>query len=163
MSEAGDDKGPVTTAELRSAAIDRLARREHSRQELARKLRTRFRARAPDEALIDEVLSSLAENGLQSDGRCAEAMVHARINRGQGPLKIRAALREIGLDAALFEPLLEAVEDDWPEHLSALCRRRFGDAPAADRRDWSRRARFLASRGFPESMVVRALGTPPHA
>ncbi|HSG90152.1 MAG TPA: regulatory protein RecX [Pseudomonadales bacterium] len=161
MAEVPVAEVPVTLAELRSAGIDYLARREHSRLELRRKLGKRFRGREIEEGLVDAAVEALAEAGLQSDERCAEAYIHARVSRGQGPMRVRAALREVGLSGEWVDLLLEAEEDQWPERLEALCQRRFGDAPPADRREWTRRARFLAGRGFPESLVVAVLGTPP--
>jgi regulatory protein len=116
----------------------------------------------PDDELdrVDEVVRSLAEAGLQSDTRCAEMLVHVRIGRGHGPLRIRADLREAGIDSETAELLLEAETDAWPERLRALARKRFGEAPPADRREWAKRARFLASRGFPEALVRDALDEP---
>lgn len=105
-------------------------------------------------------MQTLAHEGLQSDARCAEMLVHVRIGRGHGPLRIRADLREAGIDAEAIELLLEAEVDAWPERLRALAIKRFGEAPAADRREWAKRARFLASRGFPEALVRDVLDEP---
>ncbi|MDZ7826730.1 MAG: regulatory protein RecX [Gammaproteobacteria bacterium] len=140
-----------------------LARREHSRRELERKLGKRFRDRPLEPAGLEQVLDRLAADGLQSDARCAESLIHARISRGQGPLKIRAGLREAGLEGETFELLLEAESGEWPRHLDAVVRSRFGEEPPADRRDWARRARFLAGRGFPEHLVRSQLGEPPRS
>ncbi len=108
------------------------------------------------------MVAELADAGLQSDERCAEMLVHSRIERGHGPLRIRADLREAGIAGELAEALLEAEHDAWPERLRALAARRFGASPPEDARAWGRRARFLASRGFPESMVRDVLGDVPY-
>jgi regulatory protein len=158
---ATDPDQPVGIDELRNAAIGLLARREHSRRELERKLGKRFRDRPLERSELDQALDGLAADGLQSDARCAESMIHARIARGQGPLKIRAGLREAGLEGETVQRLLEAEEEEWPRHLQTVVRTRFGEAPPADRRDWGRRARFLAGRGFPEHLVRSQLGEPP--
>ena len=158
---ATDPDQPVGIDELRNAAIGLLARREHSRRELERKLGKRFRDRPLEPASLQQVLDRLAADGLQSDARCAESLIHARISRGQGPLRIRAGLREAGLEGETVELLLEAEEEAWPEHLEAVARSRFGTEPPGDRRDWARRARFLAGRGFPEHLVRGQLGEPP--
>lgn len=143
-------------ADLRRKAIGLLARREHSRRELKRKL-----GRRACRDLVDSVVDALAEEGLQSDARCAEMIVYARIERGHGPLRIRSDLREAGIDGETTDLLLEAESEHWDERLRTLIDRRFrGEAPK-DARDWSRRARFLASRGFPEGLVRRALGDLP--
>ncbi len=175
----GDD-GAAASGEvlrtLRRYAMDLLARREHSRLELTEKLRRHCgRAQAAQsadgpttpadpgttEALIQRTLDQLEADGLQSDARYAEVLVRSRCNRGQGPLRIRADLRQRGLDATAVDSLLEAYEDSWPELALEAVSKRFGDAPAADRREWARRARFLAGRGFPEGLVMRVLGPLP--
>ena len=107
------------------------------------------------------MVAELAAQGLQSDARCAEMIVHVRIERGSGPLRIRAELRDAGIDGELAEALLEAEADAWPDRLRAVCESRFGPDPPADSRAWARRARFLAGRGFPESMVRDVLGEVP--
>lgn len=113
------------------------------------------------EALIANTLDVLAEDGLQSNERYAEVLIRSRVNRGQGPLKIRADLRQRGLDAESVEPLLEVYAEQWPELAQQVVERRFGTDSAADRGDWARRARFLAGRGFPDSLVGRVLGPLP--
>lgn len=169
---------------LRRYAMDLLARREHSRLELEEKLRRHcgraqaaHRADAPNpdaeieadadarpsntEALIQRTLDQLEQDGLQSDARYAEVLIRSRVNRGQGPLRIRADLRQRGLDAAAVDVLIEGYEDAWPELAAQVISKRFGEESAGDRREWARRARFLASRGFPEGLVARVLGPLP--
>lgn len=146
----------LSEADLRRKAIGLLGRREHSRRELTQKL-----GRGADAALVMSVIDALAEEGLQSDTRCAEMIIFARIERGHGPLRIRSDLRDVGIGSETVEHLLEAEEDHWEERLQKLVERRYrGEAPA-DARDWSKRARFLASRGFPEGLVRRVLGDLP--
>lgn len=163
-TEADGEAAAATVDEevLRRRAIGLLARREHSRRELADKLRSRRDARDVDPELIERVVEELAEAGLQSDERCAEMLVYARAQRGNGPLRIRADLRDAGIASELADPLLEAEEDAWPERLRSLAERRFGAEAPADAREWGRRARFLASRGFPEGMVRDVLGDIPY-
>ena len=77
---------------LRRIAMDFLARREHSEQELRQKLK----ARADDADEVEAALHKLKDEGLQSDERFTEAYVHHRVNAGIGPLKIRYELRQKG-------------------------------------------------------------------
>ena len=162
------DPSPAT---VRNTALGLLARREHSRLELTRKLLQRY---AGADVLIAEVITDLAERGLQSDLRCAEAFIHSRTNRGQGPLRIRSELRQRGLEGEAVDALLEAAasnqeeatspsdaEPSWEDRARSQAIRRFGSEPPEDRRDWARRARFLSSRGFPESVVMQVLGPIP--
>ncbi|MDD3432889.1 MAG: recombination regulator RecX [Tepidiphilus sp.] len=137
-------------------ALRLLARREHSRAELARKLAPHG---TPEE--IAEALARLERTGLLSDERCARAFVAARAERsGRRLLELR--LRERGLDDALIDEVLDALEAESSEveRAAALWRKRFG-TPPADAKEWARQARFLASRGFSPSIVTRLLRDPP--
>jgi len=88
---------------IRSKAMDLLARREHSAQELRQKLKTR----EYDIDAIDEILQALKEDRLQSDERFTESYVNHRFNAGVGPLKIRYELRQKGVSDRLVDEFLE--------------------------------------------------------
>ena len=75
-------------AAVRRAAMDLLARREHGRAELTRKLRQRG---APAE-LIEAALERLADEGLLSESRYIESFIRGRASSGYGPLRIREEL-----------------------------------------------------------------------
>lgn len=137
-------------------ALGLLARREHSRSELARKL---GQAGADPEQL-HEALDRLDADGLQSDQRFAEMLVRSRIAQGYGPRRIRAELGQHGIDAGAAEQALAAAEPDWSSLLEALCQRRFRD-PCDSPRERDRRQRFLLQRGFDPADVraaTRGLG-----
>ncbi|NKN32284.1 regulatory protein RecX [Marichromatium bheemlicum] len=127
--------------------------REHARLELTRKLTARgFPAPA-----IDVVLDRLEAEGALDETRLVERYVAERVEKGFGPLRIRAELNDKGVADALIEPQLRHLREAWPEHLAALHARRFGDTPPADRASYAKRARFLARRGFPTDMIRRLL------
>ena len=139
-------------AEIRRAGMDLLARREHSVFELRHKLRRRF----GDTPLIDEALSRLADENLQSDERYAGSFVRERAARGYGPVRIRQEMREKGLDKTAIAAGLEGANIEWRSLAADVCRKKFGDSPAADARERARRSRFLQYRGF-EADDVRDL------
>jgi regulatory protein len=136
---------------LRNRALGLLARREHSRRELARKL-----AGAAD-AQLTALLDTLAADGLQSDSRYAEQFVASRAERGHGPLRIRHDLRQRGVAEALVEAAFAAADVDWEGRLEAVRRKRFGDPLPAGRDARARQARFLAQRGFTAEQIHKRL------
>ena len=142
-------------AAVRDAAVRLLARREHSRFELARKLGGRGH---PDD-LIEEIIGDLSRAGLQSDERFAQAFVRSALGRGQGPLKIRAGLAERGVDRDIASAYFNLDADEWREHAVSALRKRFGSTPVENRGEWARRARFLAGRGFSSEVVAKVLGS----
>jgi len=143
-----------TAVTVEATAVGLLARREHSRAELVRKLGERG---VPAE-LIDEVLGSLAARNLQSDARYAEALVTSRVGRGQGPVRIRRELAERGVAPAEIDAAMQAADADWFRLARDTRRRRFGDALPAEWKERVRQSRFLEYRGFGSEQIRYALG-----
>ena len=148
----GDEAGE-RLQRIEHAAMRLLAGREHSRLELARKLSPRF----DDRAAIDQVIARLEALQLLSDQRFAAAYAGSRLRRGFGPVRIALELRERGIDAELVEETLAALEVDWQQQISAICRQKFGAQPAGDRREQARRGRFLEQRGFSAAAIRELL------
>jgi regulatory protein len=133
--------------------MDMLARREHSERELTRKLA----ARGYDESVIGETVAGLVADGLLSNERFVESFVHSRYQRGQGPHKIRAELRERGIDDVDIASCLEAYADEWRELASRVREKKFGAALPGDHRERSRQMRFLQQRGFDAEQIRSVL------
>jgi len=140
---------------LRERAIRHLARRDHSRAELARKLA----AHAPAEE-VDAVLDRMIELGLLSDQRYAEAWVRAKATR-YGATRLRSELARRGLDRDTIDEALAAECPDGDgdtelERARTIWRGRYAAAPA-DAREWARQARFLHGRGFSTEVIRKLL------
>ena len=131
-----------------------LARREHSRTDLGRKLAQR----GFSELLIGEALDALEAENLLSDLRFTENYVLHRTARGQGPLKIRYELRERGVSDDLATQFIDADRQRWCERALAVRRKRFGTERPEDMRARSRQTRFLEQRGFEHEHIRFALG-----
>ena len=99
----------INLADIRLAAMNLLARREHSRWELLRKLRRRF----PDEQLLATELQRLSDENLQSDERYAQGYAWQRGGRGYGPLRVQQEMRERGLSDRAIASAFNHVELDW--------------------------------------------------
>ncbi|MFO8005195.1 regulatory protein RecX [Thioalkalivibrio sp.] len=139
-------------AEAYAAALRLLARREHSGVELRRKLHQR----GFTEASIGPSLEQLCAAGYLSDARFAGSLVRHRAAQGYGDLRLRAELAQHGIDHAIVEQALEALDADWCERALAQARRHFGEPPAtAGAR--ARVLRHLAQRGFASSVARAAL------
>jgi len=138
---------------IRQRAIKLLASREHSRLQLQRKLGER----GFDADEVEVVLSQLAAEGLQSDERFAEAFVRSRIDRGHGPIRIAAELREHGVDEALISEYLDFADPLWQQRLEEVRSRRFGGTLPDDYQTRAKQARFLQYRGFTSDQIRRML------
>ena len=138
-------------ANIRKKAMDLLARREHSEQELRQKLKSR----EYEAAAIEEVLQELISDRLQSDERFTEAYVNHRFNAGVGPLKIRYELRQKGITDLLVDEFLEPLSDRWDQLMVQQRVRKFGQAIPVDYAERMKQARFLQNKGFSPESVMR--------
>jgi regulatory protein len=147
--------GRASAANIRHAAIDLLARREHSYQELLAKLGRRF----DDRALIEVQLDQLVSSDLQSDQRFCESFVRSRsLSQGHGPRRIAQDLRQRGVsDSLIREYLWDAADIDWTALLQQLYRKRYGDSQPVDYQEKAKRMRFLQYRGFDYELIRQVL------
>jgi len=140
---------------LAARAIGYLARREYARAEL----RDKLLATGATPGEIDPVLDELAAQGYLSDERFA----HALVRQKQGAYSKRSlaqTLKAKGVAGEVAAEALAGADADDGATLVALWRRRFGRAPADDR-ERARQVRFLQSRGFGLSAILRLLRDPP--
>ncbi|SDH97489.1 regulatory protein [Pseudomonas panipatensis] len=130
--------------------MDLLARREHGRAELSRKLRQRGAA----QELIDPALERLAEEGLLNESRYLESYIASRARSGYGPLRIREELSQRGLPRGEIEQALAAADIDWRGQLQEVWRRKFPALPK-DARERAQQGRFLSYRGYSMEAINR--------
>ncbi|WP_459618780.1 recombination regulator RecX [Bordetella sp. 2513F-2] len=151
-SEAAPTRTPRTGPSLKARAVGYLSRREHSRTELARKLRPY----ADDPHELESVLDALQREGWLSNARFAQSLAHRRAPR-QGTARIVQELRQHGLDEQQVSELRDTLRATEYQRALEVWRKRF-DAPPADRTGYARQARFLAGRGFAHDVIRRILG-----
>lgn len=136
----------------RRRAMDLLARREHSRLELARKLGRSF-----DATLVAGVLDALTTEGLLAEARFVDSFIRARTRKGQGPVRIRGDLAERGIRGSSVRAGLADAGCDWCALAAEVRAKRFGAAPPKDFRERARQAKFLQYRGFDAEQIRAAL------
>jgi regulatory protein len=136
---------------LRVRAMRFLARREHTRAELKRKLAWKAGADEDVDALLDE----LVRKGWLSDTRFAEQVVRAKARRF-GPLKIAHYLRDRGVDDAAIRAGIAGAGMEGASSIESVWRSRFRARPA-DEREKLRHVRFLQGRGFALDEIFRFL------
>jgi regulatory protein len=140
--------------ELRQQAIRLLARREHTRAELVRKL-----AAHGTREEIDAVIAELQASRLQSDSRAAESYVRSHAARF-GLSRLRQNLKVRGVDDELIDAqLAHGALPDELERARAVWSRKYSAVPV-DAKEWARQARFLQSRGFATDIIRRLLKDP---
>ncbi len=129
--------------EIRNKALQLLSRREYSKKELQIKLSRSFNGEESE-----QVLNSLAEQGLQSDKRFCEGFLRGRLRQGYGPIRIQGELKQKGIDSQLIHELLSSLEIDWFQQARETHARRFGHSSTQDIAIRAKQIRFLQYRGY---------------
>ena len=143
----------LTQSQLRHKAMDLLARREHAVAELVQKLISKGH---PAEQ-VQAVVAELQGDGLVSDARFTEAFIRNRTQRGYGPTRIQAELRERGVGEDIQAAYLDFSDPQWIEYSAQVRRKRFGGGVPADFKERARQMRFLQYRGFTGEQIRRVL------
>lgn len=129
---------------VRRAAMDLLARREHSRFELQQKLRKK----GSPVFIIEQILAELAAEKLLSDERFVEAYINHRAGQGYGPLRIYQELIERGIAKDLISECLHESDEQWFKLVETVRRKKFGETLPQTLLERAKQARFLQYRGF---------------
>jgi len=145
---------PEPVLSLKACALRCLARREHTRAELERKLAPHAADDPPRQAELARVLDELAAKGLISEARVVETTLHARAGK-LGAARVLGELRRKGVGDAALAEAAETLRDTELARARAVWRKKFGSQPppvmsgglaaAAVR---AKQLRFLAARGF---------------
>jgi regulatory protein len=143
-------RGPPLS--LRATAIRMLARRDYSRVELAQKLIRQ----GGDPAEVEHIAIELEQLGFLSDTRYAHSLVTQMTGRyAKRAIEHEMKERQVHANAhAAVVPELAEIDD--AVHAQALLLRRFPHPPADDR-EKARQVRFLQSRGYALSLILRLL------
>ena len=143
-------KGPS----LKTRALGYLARREHSRFELERKLKPH--AQTSEE--LSSLLDALEQRGFLSAARMVEQVIHMRKSRF-GSQRIAHELREKGIAENLIAEALPNIRETEQESAREVWRKKFGAMPA-DAKELARQMRFLRGRGFAAEVIHQVLRHP---
>jgi regulatory protein len=136
--------------EVKVSCLRLLARREHSRKELLNKVMTKGYSRET----IENVVSELAEQGLQNDQRFMESYARQRIAKGYGPVRIKYELQQKGIEDCDLYSVVEESAGSWAELLNSIYARKYNEANSITRKEWAKRSRFLQQRGFSGEMIM---------
>lgn len=136
---------------LKARAVALLSRREHSRNELRRKLAPH----CEDPAELEPLLDQLERGNWLSQERFAESLVHRHAPR-HGLRRIMQELRRHELPGDKVAELADGLRATELERARAVWEKRFGLAPT-DAREYARQFRYMAARGFSADSLRRIL------
>jgi regulatory protein len=141
---------PASAAELKARALRLLARREHTRAELGRKLAPH--AASPE--ALEQLLAVLVEKRLLSEARYAEERARV-LARKFGAARIRHELKSKGVAPEIVERITPEGEC---ARAAAILARKYR-TPVTTREERARRARFLQGRGFSYDTIRKVLSS----
>ena len=136
---------------LRARALKLLARREHTRRELQRKLAPH----AADPSAVEALLADLEQRGWLSEARLTEQVIHAR-RRRFGARRIEHELRSRGVSEEALAAAAPELKKSELEAARAVWRKKFGRLPG-NQAERARQARFLQARGFEMEVVLKVI------
>ena len=136
---------------LKGRALRLLSQREHSRQELERKLKS-FEE-TPGE--LAEALDFLQSKDFINEQRVVESVVNSR-SRKLGASRVRQELQAKGLPAEAIAEAVQAMRSTELERAREVWRKKFGEPPV-DQAARVKQVRFLVSRGFAPDVVKRVV------
>ena len=137
---------------LMGRALRYLSRREHSRQELRKKLLVY--AESEDE--VDELLIKLEKQSWLSDERYAEGLVRRKSDR-YGSLKIVDELKQQSVDVLTVNKIKEELKQSDLDRAWALWDRKFSGVIAIEPKERAKQMRYLVSKGFPLEVVSKVV------
>lgn len=143
---------PRKEKSLLARALGYLARREHSRAELRRKLAPH----AESSDRLERLLDDLEAKKLLSDRRFTEVMARSRAERF-GAARVRQELKAHGISDPLVREAVGDLARTELQRAREVWRKKF-DAPPADAAERARQMRFLAQRGFNAEVIRRVVG-----
>jgi regulatory protein len=135
---------------LMGRALRYLSRREHSRQELRKKLLPY----AESDIELDELMAKLVAQSWLSDERFAESLVRRKSER-YGSLKIVEELKQQGIEGESLIEIKERLKVSDAMRAWELWQRKFDSMVTKDPKEKSKQMRYLVSKGFPLSVVTR--------
>lgn len=136
---------------LKARALRYLSAREHSRQELARKL-ARHAQRDDD---VEALLDWLEEQRMLSEERFSESLVHRRAARF-GNRRILQELQSHGIGGDALQVAKATLAEDETARAIEVWRKKFGRKPenSAER---AKQMRFLQQRGFSHDAIAATM------
>jgi regulatory protein len=149
-----EEKDAPSLNEMRAFAYRLLGRREYSIFELGQRIGQKW----PDATDVDVLIDALVAENLLSDERYVESFVRFRLQRFQGPLKIKADLRSKGIADFLISRELETRSHEWSDLAAQWLERQHPGVIDFDAK--KKYYRRLTGRGFTHDQAMDALN--PH-
>lgn len=139
---------------LLDRAVRILAMRDHSEQELRRKLAAPVMGKNGPEDIdatpedYDKVIAWCIESRYLDDDRFVQQFISSRSRKGYGPARVRQELNQKGISREAVERAMRECEIDWAALARAQAIRKYGEPLPVGFSDKVKVQRFLLYRGY---------------
>jgi len=140
-------------SKLRRAALNLLARRDHSVHELIQKLKNRAYSVSSAQMIVEELLQA----GYINESRFTENYIHWRSGKGYGPLRISAELQSRGILPEMIAEHLQITDNAWFALAQKIWQKQFKGKLPDDLKLRARQIRFLQYRGFTREQIENVI------
>jgi regulatory protein len=141
---------PKPEISLMGRALRFLSRREHSRQELRKKLLSYEQ----DPTQLEDLLDKLEKNKWLSNDRYAESLVRRKSERF-GALRIVDELKQQAISTETIERLKMTLKESEPERAWSLWSKKYGPDIQSEPKERAKQIRYLVSKGFSMDLVLK--------
>ena len=128
--------------------------RDHSEQELRRKLAAPVMSKNGPEALnvtpeeVDKVVEWCIENRYLDDERFVRQFIASRSRKGYGPARVRQELKQKGISRETIESAMRECVIDWAQLAKEQAQRKYGEPLPTVFAEKVKIQRFLLYRGY---------------
>ena len=139
---------------LLDRAVRILAMRDHSEQELRRKLAAPVMGKKEPEEIdatpedYDKVIAWCIESRYLDDDRFVQQFIASRSRKGYGPARVRQELGQKGISREAIERAMRECEIDWAQLARDQAIRKYGEPLPVDFAKKVKVQRFLLYRGY---------------
>ena len=141
----------VVGPSLMARALRFLSRREHSRQELRKKLLPHA---VDNISALDELLDRLERESWLSNERYAESLVRRKSER-YGASRIIDELKQQAISSEIIEGLKENLKETEENRAWALWSRKYGELIPTEPKEKAKQIRYMASKGFSMDLIIK--------
>lgn len=131
-----------TDKNLHQTALSFLARREHTRLTLRKKLMQKGFLHQSVEAILDVLI----QQGFLNEARFCETFIQKRIRQGYGPVRITTECKQYGLSNDIIFSQLSQDEEFWLATIQKILHKKF--QPNHQPKEQLRQIHYLQYRGF---------------
>ncbi|QLZ58711.1 recombination regulator RecX [Citrobacter freundii] len=139
---------------LLDRAVRILAMRDHSEQELRRKLAAPVMGKSGPEEIdatpenYDKVIAWCIESRYLDDERFVQQFIASRSRKGYGPARVRQELGQKGISREAIERAMRECEIEWAQLARDQAIRKYGEPLPVDFAEKVKVQRFLLYRGY---------------